>query len=158
MKLFQCQNCGQPLYFENTRCEHCGLSLGYLPRREAISALKPHGSADDPQGQVWRALADMELYRHCANATYDACNWLIPAAAPDSYCAACRHNLVIPDLSLPENLPRWRSLEVAKRRLFYTLFQLRLPVETQAENPAGLAFQFLADVGPAQSEVLTGHD
>ena len=100
----------------------------------------------------------MELYRHCANAAYDACNWLIPAATSDSYCAACRHNLVIPDLSLPENLPRWRSLEVAKHRLFYTLFQLRLPVETQAENPAGLAFRFLADVGPAQSEVLTGHD
>ena len=158
MKLFQCQNCGQPLYFENTRCERCGLSLGYLPRREAISALQPHGSADGPQGQVRRALADMELYRHCANAAYDACNWLIPAATSDSYCAACRHNLVIPDLSLPENLPRWRSLEVAKHRLFYTLFQLRLPVETQAENPAGLAFRFLADVGPAQSEVLTGHD
>jgi Uncharacterized protein conserved in bacteria len=113
MKLFQCQNCGQPLYFENTRCERCGLSLGYLPRREAISALKPHGGADDPQPQIWRALADMELYRHCANAAYDACNWLIPAAAPDSYCAACRHNRVIPDLSLPENLPRWRALEVA---------------------------------------------
>ena len=158
MKLFQCQNCGQPLYFENTRCERCGLSLGYLPRREAISALKPHGGADDPQPQIWRALADMELYRHCANAAYDACNWLIPAAAPDSYCAACRHNRVIPDLSLPENLPRWRALEVAKHRLFYTLFQLRLRVETQAENPAGLAFQFLADVGPAQAGVLTGHD
>jgi hypothetical protein len=161
MKLFQCQNCGQPLYFENTRCERCGLSLGYLPKRETISALEQRGGMDDPERQVWRALADMELYRHCANAAYDVCNWLIPAAASDSYCAACRHNRVIPDLSLPDNLPRWRALEVAKHRLFYTLFQLRLPVETQAENPAGLAFQFLADVGPnvgsAQSGVLTGH-
>jgi len=43
MKLFQCQNCGQPLYFENTRCERCGLALGYLPDRETITALKPDG-------------------------------------------------------------------------------------------------------------------
>jgi hypothetical protein len=37
---------------------------------------------------------------------------------------------MIPDLSLPKNLDRWRALEAAKHRLFYTLFQLRLPVET----------------------------
>jgi hypothetical protein len=41
MKLFECQNCGQPLYFENTRCESCGRSLGYLPARECLSALRP---------------------------------------------------------------------------------------------------------------------
>ena len=40
MKLFECQNCGQPLYFENTRCESCGLELGYLPAKEAMTALK----------------------------------------------------------------------------------------------------------------------
>ena len=157
MKLFQCQNCGQPLHFENTRCERCGLSLGYLPRRETISALKPQGKPDEQNPQVLRALADARLYRRCANAPYDVCNWLVPAAASDIYCAACRHNRVIPDLSLPENLPRWRALELAKHRLFYTLFQLRLPVETQAESAAGLAFQFLADTGPTQPRVLTGH-
>ena len=43
MKLFECQNCGQPLYFENTRCESCGLSLGYLPEREVVTALTPDG-------------------------------------------------------------------------------------------------------------------
>jgi len=157
MKLFQCQNCGQPLHFENTRCERCGLSLGYLPAREAMSALKLDESASTPAQQVWRALADSDLYRFCTNAAYDACNWVIPAAVPDTYCAACRHNRVIPDLSLPENLDRWRALEVAKRRLFYTLIQLRLPVETQSENAAGLAFQFLADVAPAEPPVMTGH-
>jgi hypothetical protein len=157
MKLFQCQNCGQPLHFENTRCERCGLSLGYLPDRETISALKPHGDAANPDQKAWRALADGKRYRFCANAAYDACNWLIPASSPDAYCAACRHNRMIPDLSLPENLSRWRALETAKHRLFYTLFQLRLPVETQAQNPSGLAFQFLADVGPATPSVMTGH-
>jgi hypothetical protein len=157
MKLFQCQNCGQPLYFENTRCERCGLLLGYLPDRETITALEPHQNAGHPQQSAWPALADGKRYRFCANAEYDVCNWLIPAASADAYCAACRHNQMIPDLSLPENLVRWRALEAAKHRLFYTLFQLRLPVETQAESPAGLAFQFLADVEPAGSPIMTGH-
>jgi hypothetical protein len=157
MKLFQCQNCGQPLYFENTRCERCGLLLGYLHDRETITALELHHSAGHPQQSAWSALTDGKRYRFCTNAEYDVCNWLIPAASSDSYCAACRHNQMIPDLSLAENLIRWRALEAAKHRLFYTLFQLRLPVETQAESSAGLAFQFLADVGPAGSPIMTGH-
>jgi hypothetical protein len=157
MKLFQCQNCGQPLYFENTRCERCGLALGYLPERETISALKPDGAARNPGQNVWWALADAKTYRYCANAAYGVCNWLIAAALPDAYCAACRHNRMIPDLSLPENLGKWRALEVAKHRLFYTLFQLRLPVEAQAESPAGLAFEFLADVARSGSSAMTGH-
>ena len=40
MKLFECQHCGQPLYFENIRCESCGRSLGYLPGAATISALE----------------------------------------------------------------------------------------------------------------------
>jgi hypothetical protein len=157
MKLFQCQNCGQPLYFENTRCERCGLSLGYLPERETVTALKPDDDTRIPGQNVWRALADTNSYRYCANAVYGVCNWLIPAALPDAYCAACRHNRLIPDLSTTENLTKWRALELAKHRLFYTLLQLRLPVETQAESPAGLAFEFLADVAPSSSSVMTGH-
>jgi hypothetical protein len=157
MKLFQCQNCGQPLYFENTRCERCGLSLGYLPERETVTALKPDSSARNSEHNVWWALVDEKTYRYCANAAYGVCNWLVPAALADAYCTACRHNRMIPDLSLAENLDKWRALEVAKHRLFYTLFQLRLPVETQAENPTGLAFEFLADVAPSVAPVMTGH-
>jgi hypothetical protein len=156
MKLFECQNCSQPLYFENARCESCGLSLGYLPDRETLTALKPDQNRGGGQ-QVWRAFADMELYRFCANTAYDVCNWLVPASAPDAYCAACRHNQMIPDLSLPENLAKWRGLEQAKHRLFYTLLQLGLPLETQIESPAGLAFQFLADAASSGASVMTGH-
>jgi hypothetical protein len=157
MKLFQCQNCGQPLYFENTRCEHCGLSLGYLPDRETITALEPERGPRNTQRNIWRALADAKTYRYCANAAYEVCNWLISEARADAYCAACRHNKMIPDLSFPENLHKWRALELAKHRLFYTLVQLRLPVETQAESPAGLAFEFLADIAPSGSSIMTGH-
>jgi len=156
MKLFECQNCGHPLYFENTRCESCGLRLGYLPARETISALQP----DDKDQDLWRALASPnERYRFCANAQYDVCNWLIRAGTSEQYCAACRHNRTIPDLSVEGNRERWYRMEVAKHRLFYTLLKLRLPLATKAEDPDGLAFDFLAaPAGPAGPPVMTGHD
>jgi hypothetical protein len=152
MKLFECQNCGHPLYFENTRCESCGLHLGYLPARGMITALKP-GRED------WRALAAPKgRYRFCANAEYAACNWLIRTENTDRFCAACRHNRTIPDLSLPDNLVHWRMIEVAKHRLFYTLLKLRLPLVTKVEDPDGLAFDFVAPpTTPAAAPVMTGH-
>jgi hypothetical protein len=159
MKLFECQNCRQPLYFENTRCESCGLALGYLPARETISALR-----DD--GGVWRALAGGNpRYRYCANAQHGVCNWLVRADQPEIFCAACRHNRMIPDLSLSENLQRWRKVELAKHRLFYTLLRLRLPLATKAEDQGGLAFDFVtpspdpsAMPATTPAPVMTGHD
>src|SRR5467141_2230410 len=99
MKLFECQNCGQPLYFENTSCESCGMRLGYLPQREVVTALQDAGDG------MWRALADRKkLYRLCANVQHNVCNWLVASDGPEIFCAACRHNRTIPDLSQPENL------------------------------------------------------
>jgi len=45
MKLFECQHCGQPLYFENAHCEGCSRRLGYLPSKEIMAALEA-GYAD----------------------------------------------------------------------------------------------------------------
>jgi hypothetical protein len=154
MKLFECQNCGQPLYFENTRCESCGLSLGYLPGRVTVTALKPCGND-------WMALGHPRgTYRYCANSAQDACNWLVSVDSADQFCATCRHNRTIPDLSRPGHLERWRLIEIAKHRLFYTLLRLRLPVRTKGEDPDGLAFDFLADnavPSPSAPPVMTGH-
>jgi hypothetical protein len=150
MKLFQCQHCGQPLYFENVRCESCGRRLGYLPAQETMTAL-------EPEDGLWRVLeAPGGHYRFCANAAYDVCNWLVPAESSENYCPACRHNRTIPDLSRPENLAHWRKIEVAKHRLFYTLLKLRLPLTTRAEDPNGLAFDFLSDQA-SPTPVMTGH-
>jgi hypothetical protein len=100
-------------------------------------------SVVEPEGQVWRALAEPEKrYRFCANAEYDMCNWLVEQNQPSPYCAACRHNQTVPDLSLPENVMRWRKIEFAEHRLIYTLLKLRLPLATKAEDPDGLAFDF----------------
>ena len=75
MRIFECQNCSQALYFENTNCESCGLRLGYLPEMATITALKEDNG-------TWQALAEPEgRYRHCGNAIHDVCNWLVPADA-----------------------------------------------------------------------------
>src|SRR5262249_3474188 len=150
MKLFECQHCGQPLYFENTHCEGCGRRLGYSPSRETMAALE-----SDEGG--WRTPAQPGVrYRLCANADYEVCTWLVNGDAREVVCAACSPNRTIPDLSLPENAAHWRKIEVAKPRLFYTLLKLRLPLTTRPEDPDGLAFDFIA--GPqSPSQVITGH-
>ena len=150
MKLFKCQSCGQTLFFENRSCERCGHRLGYLPDDDQIHALEPSGSN-------WFALgAPLTFYRFCANAEADACNWLIPIDSPDEFCAACRHNRTIPDISEPDNLVRWSRIERAKHRLFYTLLKLKLPLRDRDEDNEGLAFDFLAD--PPDAAVMIGHD
>jgi hypothetical protein len=153
MKLFKCQSCHQPIYFENRVCGNCGHKLGYLPVKGQLTALAP-------AGDVFTALVDKrQRVRYCANIADDACNWLIPADAPDEYCLACRHNRTIPDITVPENLARWQKMEIAKHRLFYTLIALRLPLHDLTEDPEhGLAFDFLADNPAAETQVLTGHD
>ena len=156
MKLFECQYCRSPVYFDNTVCVNCGYPLGYLPERFEVSALE----ADDGR---WKALSVPELsFKSCANAQYDACNWLLPADSDTTLCAACSHNLTVPDLSLPENLANWRKIELAKRHLFYSLMRWRLPMPTRSEEPEhGLAFEFLADVKKTDGtveRVLTGHN
>ena len=143
MKLFECQHCGQPLYFENTRCESCGRDLGYLPSQETITALEPADGG-------LRALAELNgRYRFCANWHHAACNWLVAEDSPEQFCAACRHNRMIPDLTIDDNLANWKRIETAKHRLFSTLLRLRLPLQTKPEDPErGLAFDFLR--GPAE--------
>lgn len=156
MKLFECQNCGQLLYFENTRCERCGHLLGYISGQTQLSALEATGDGR------WRSLGDTDhLYRYCENSNHDACNWMIPADSPDIYCRACRLNRTIPDISDPGRKLLWRRLEAAKHRLVYGLLRLNLPVVSAFEEPGkGLAFDFLADTSsaaPNSPPVVTGH-
>ncbi|HEY8579411.1 MAG TPA: putative zinc-binding peptidase [Beijerinckiaceae bacterium] len=151
MRVFECQNCDQPLYFENVSCERCGMRLGFGPARTRLFAI-------EPQGDHWIVLGEPDRPRRlCANAQHGVCNWLVDAEGDEPFCLACRHNNTIPDLTRPHALERWTRLEQAKRRLFYTLINLRLPLITRAEDPKeGLAFDFLEELegGP---RVMTGH-
>ena len=154
MKLFVCQACGQVLYFENVRCEHCGRALGYLPDWGTLSALEPL------QNGQFRALAVPDWpYRFCQNFEHGVCNWMVPASGDSAFCAACRHNHLIPDLSVDGNLQLWARIEAAKHRLFYSLIKLGLPLEDRDDDPEhGLAFDFLADPPqPHAQSVMTGH-
>jgi hypothetical protein len=155
VEVFACQACGQVLYFENVRCESCRHALGYLPDHTTISALV------EQQNGHWSALAaESAPYRYCKNFESGVCNWMVPVESEEIFCAACRHNKTIPDLSLPENLDLWRKLEAAKHRLIYSLLKFGLPLQNQADDPArGLAFEFLGEAQtPHAQRVMTGHD
>ncbi|MDB5473872.1 MAG: hypothetical protein JWP99_1175, partial [Devosia sp.] len=154
MKLFVCDHCGNTVYFENASCERCGHQLGYVPERNALVSLVQEGS-------VWSSPAlPGETYVFCQNAQYGACNWLVPAHPEgELFCAACRHNDTIPAIDEPANLERWQTIERAKKRLFYSLLRLNLPLQTRAQDPAhGLSFRFLADMPVAGLPVMTGHE
>ncbi len=152
MKLFTCSHCGQLLYFENTRCERCGHSLGFLASRLALVPLVPQGPA------AFRLYKGNSMsYRYCTNSQYNVCNWLVPEGSGSGYCEACEFNRTIPDISNPEYRDRWRVIEWAKHRLIYALLRLNLLPGSKKKNPeAGLGFDFLADTGGGY-RILTGH-
>ena len=86
----------------------------------------------------------------------NACNFALPGHDPGPLCVSCRQTRVLPDLSQPGNLGRWYRIEVAKRRLFFTLAQLGLVEgDPAAGRDQGPHYRFLADT-PDQP-VLTGH-
>ena len=60
-------------------------------------------------------------------------------------CVSCRLTRVIPDLTAAGHRPAWYKLEVAKRRLVFTLLRLKLPIVSRDEDPEnGLTFEFKA--------------
>lgn len=141
MRLFACPSCHLIVFFESVSCERCATALGYEPEVNRM------------------VVVDGERYRTCANHAHGVCNWVVPASAPSGeLCRACRHNVVIPDLSVPANVTAWGRIELAKRRLIYTLLRLRLPLVDRTERPDdGLGFQFLADEA-SPTKVMSGHD
>ncbi len=76
---------------------------------------------------------------------------------PNRFCISCRMNEMIPNLAISGNLDRWHKLEMAKRRIVYTLMRLGLPMEAAPEQkrPA-LRFKFVEEVAGG-APPLTGH-
>ncbi|MEO8658358.1 MAG: putative zinc-binding metallopeptidase [Bryobacteraceae bacterium] len=156
-RLYACR-CGGPTFFRNDTCLQCLTPLGYEPLSGRVYPLLP-GSAPNS----WTIIDGPEgLFRRCNNsASPAACNWLVPEddyANAQPFCASCRLNRTIPDLSIPLNAVYWRSIELAKRRLVSALLALGLPVKSRlTEDPQfGLAFDILK---PREDgvPVLTGH-
>ena len=158
MKVFHCDHCGHLLFFENTFCVRCGRLVAYLPDLANIGSLEQ----DNGQTDTWRSplqAAAGRTYRLCSNYALErVCNWAVVAGDSNPLCVSCRLTRVIPDLSESKNREAWYRLEVAKRRLIFTLLQLRLPIVSRAEDPArGLAFEFKADALNYE-DVRTGHE
>ncbi len=135
MKTFHC-TCGQPVFFDNTTCRACGRRLGFDWSHLQLLGLEPVGEpGDEGRDTLWRA-EDGREFRRCDNEIeFGNCNWLLPAEAAPGRCVSCARNQVIPALGRPGNLELWTRVEVAKRRLLYSL----------ADN--GLRLDF----GPGQS-------
>jgi hypothetical protein len=153
MKLFTCDGCGTLVYFENTRCLSCNRRLGFSSTDRDILAL-------EGEAEPWLPTRGGTAVRLCANAAFDACNWLIADDDDDAYCRCCRHNRTVPDLGKQQNVLLWRRIELAKHRLIDGLMALGLPLPTKAEDEAvGLAFDFLDADAPAPEggRVMTGH-
>ena len=141
MKLFSCPVCAGRLYFENTVCLACKAIVAYQPIAATFSTVGP-------------AI-------QCVNATENECNWAVDNAG--DFCAACRLNQTIPDMSIDGNRERWTKVERAKKRAIYSLLSYGLDIQPKAQvgDEIGLAFDFLADpigAGPGGERILTGHD
>jgi hypothetical protein len=160
MRNFACTSCGHEVYFENVLCLRCKHPLGFLPERKAIVALEPAG------GSLYRIAGDRRerhrLLAYCANHAHGVCNWLAPAQAGQTagsatepaqgprFCTACVLNRTIPNLTEEGSLPAWRELELAKKRLIYSLLRFDLPLDATSAGKGRLSFDFLRNA-------TTGH-
>ena len=155
MRVFHCDHCDNLAFFENTACLQCGHLLAFVP------ALMEIGSLDPESDGTWRSphpSARERRFRLCAN--YDGaqvCNWVVDARESETLCEACRLTTTIPNLAIEGHREAWYKLELAKRRLVYTLLNLNLPTVPRSRDPRGLAFEFLADGANGAAPVLTGH-
>lgn len=154
MKRFFC-NCGQEIYFDNLFCGVCGSQIGFDPGDQNLHILIP--------GQTtWKITNQPDKqYRVCEHRDNELqCNWLIPAESHFTQCLSCSMTRQIPMLDNPDNWVRWQRLESAKRRLFYGLLVLDLPLGTA--NQKNLVFDFLEDKRSnpslALEHVLSGHN
>ena len=160
MRIDPC-TCGQTLFFDNTRCVHCGRDAGWCETHHRVVAVEPDGT-----GTCGIAL------RPCSNRTrHNVCNRYLDAAtsADGDLCLACGLNRTVPDLSIDGNRARWARLEAAKRRMCYDLRLIGEPVDEPADagrHALPLHFEFKADPGAEVGQwrptdggdpVYTGH-
>ena len=157
MKLFKCDHCGQPIYFENYFCVQCNALLGFDPQQMDMLSLQPVAGSDN--NFTLAGTNSAEQYKYCSNKQYNVCNWLLHKSESE-YCIACNLNHTIPNLDQQDHREKWARIEVAKHRLVYSLLRFNLPVISKFQDEdAGIAFDFMAEENKEDGErLLTGHD
>jgi hypothetical protein len=150
MRVFTCENCGQLIFFDNSRCLRCETPLGYVHGQRDVVAL-----TELPDGGLVDLATPTGTWRRCATADLTGCNWLVPAGSA-ALCASCQLTRTRPADGDAEGLTEWVQSEMAKRRLIFQLAELGLPVEPRREAAkSGLAFDLLSS---SETKVVTGHD
>lgn len=142
MKVFTCQ-CDNTIFFENSLCTVCRHELAWCPGCQSMQAI--HVVSD----HLYSCVACQANLHKCHNyAVEHVCNRAVRAEVPHSgihpLCDYCQFNDTIPDLSNENNRVLWQRIEIAKRRLLYTLDLLGLPYGKETTPP--LSFDFKADV------------
>ncbi len=138
MRSFQCQRCGQLVFFENTECLHCGTPLGFASERGELVPV------------------ELPRHRRCLNIFLAGCNWLVANGDPADLCPSCRLTRTRPEDADTSAAEAFRAAETAKRRLVFQLHELALPIISRAEDPdRGLAFDLLSS---RHQPVRTGHE
>jgi hypothetical protein len=155
MRVLHCSHCDQVVFFENTQCVNCGFKLAFVPELSAMAAVE----ADS--GDLWRMVSgsgEPRRFRLCQNYLQESiCNWTVAPEDSEPFCESCRLTQVIPNLAANGNREAWYKLEAAKRRLIYSLRELRCPIQDRTSDPEhGLSYEFLANTDP-KKPVLTGH-
>lgn len=155
MQRFHC-NCGQEVMFEDNLCPACGNLLSFDP--DSMTML----SAPPAQAEYGWVNARQQRLKACSQREHTACNWLLAQNDPQAQCRSCRLTRTIPAQTVPLNAQRWKTFEIAKRRLVYSLLWLGLPiVDRQQDTLNGLAFDFMEDqrTNPLVKKKLvhTGH-
>ncbi|MFT4733879.1 MAG: hypothetical protein ACI9DJ_002917 [Algoriphagus sp.] len=148
MKIFQCGNCNQPLYFESYKCDNCGRLSGYRAQDRKMLTFDANGHS---------LISDRKQieYKFCKNQEYGVCNWLLEQYDANNYCSACQLNRTIPNLADDKNFPKWKNLEIAKHRLVYQLQKIGLLLPSKLRDENGLCFDFIAKRN--NPEIMTGH-
>ena len=154
MNRFYCK-CGSEVFFDNRCCQNCGVALGFDSRTLDMIPMEPSGR------ESYKSLdLSARSFKLCANGSeFSSCNWVLPADDENKFCFGCRFNRIIPnqkviDVSPSINHQRWCRLEAAKKRLMYTLLELKVPViDGWNDAEDGLLFDFMEDI-ETESDVV----
>ena len=128
MNVFHCDHCDHLVFFENTVCVSCDHRLAFLPDVLDVGSLE---QVQEDQwtsvghGPPWQPIACVRTIPSIRSATGQS-----RPADPNPLCRSCRLTRSIPDLEVPGHREAWYRLELAKRRLLYTLERLKLPIQS----------------------------
>ncbi len=151
MRQFSCQ-CGNRLFFENTRCLGCGREVGWCESCNQIASFVQEGDhfVCDNCGQNMQKCHNYSVEHVCNR-------FVLPLGTSEEHqlCQSCLLTETIPDLAIEVNRSKWLRLEQAKRRLLYQLDSLNLPYRNV--EPL-LSFDFKGNVAPEDCVYRLGEE